>query len=280
LAEPLLLAIESATSLQSVALLQGKRLLGEITEDAAKRHSERLLAMVDALLRESGVGAADIEAFGVSIGPGSFTSLRVGLATMKGLAFGGEAPAVGVPTLAAMAWGAMRSGAATSGDHRPVASADQPATSARQPAACVLALLDARRGEVYAGGLLVPVGWAPTAIAPGRIADVPAEPLAEALADGLFLPADLGERIAERGLPCVLVGEGAALCGEGVVEASGGLASVIAGGDDLVLPSAVAVAELAAAALARGAGGSAEGLTPRYVRRAEAEATRLQQPTE
>jgi tRNA threonylcarbamoyladenosine biosynthesis protein TsaB len=121
----LLLALESATAFASVALLRGEALLGELTTTGARPHSERLLPAVDRVLAGAGVTLAEVGAFAVSIGPGSFTGLRIGVATLKGLAFGDASPVAAVPTLEALA--------ASAGGAQPV-----------------LACLDARRGEVYA----------------------------------------------------------------------------------------------------------------------------------
>jgi tRNA threonylcarbamoyladenosine biosynthesis protein TsaB len=129
---PLLLSIESATRVMSVAVLQGETLLAEISTFDERVHSERLLPAVDQLLRIAGLSLDEIEAFAVSIGPGSFTGLRIGLATLKGLAFGSDRMAVAVPTLAGLT-------VAAAGAAGPVA-----------------ALLDARREEVYAACLAVP----------------------------------------------------------------------------------------------------------------------------
>src|SRR5215470_16125140 len=76
-----LLAVESATLSGGAALLDDDRLLGEITLNIAITHSERLLAAVDRLVADCGLVPADLDALAVSVGPGSFTGLRVGLAT-------------------------------------------------------------------------------------------------------------------------------------------------------------------------------------------------------
>jgi len=124
--DPLLLSIESATRVMSVAVLDGETLRAEISTFDERLHSERLLPAVDQLLRIADFSLDEIEAFAVSIGPGSFTGLRIGLATLKGLTLGSDRPVVAVPTLAALA----------------VAAAGAPGP--------VAALLDARRDEVYA----------------------------------------------------------------------------------------------------------------------------------
>jgi tRNA threonylcarbamoyladenosine biosynthesis protein TsaB len=94
----LLLAVESATSVPGVAVLRGEELLVELAQPGDQHHAETLLPLVDRALAQSGLELDEIEAFGVSIGPGSFTSLRIGLATVKGLVFGTSRPAVPVST--------------------------------------------------------------------------------------------------------------------------------------------------------------------------------------
>jgi tRNA threonylcarbamoyladenosine biosynthesis protein TsaB len=152
--DSLLLSIESATRVMSVAVLDGETLLAEITTFDERVHSERLLPAVDQLLRVADLSLDEIEVFAVSVGPGSFTGLRIGLATVKGLALGSDRLVAAVPTLAALT-------VAAAGAVGPVA-----------------ALLDARRDEVYAACLEGPGDlWTP------RIADAvfTAEDLAAAL---------------------------------------------------------------------------------------------------
>jgi tRNA threonylcarbamoyladenosine biosynthesis protein TsaB len=100
-----LLAIECATPTHSVALVQGERVLAEESYVAEGTRGGRLLPALDAVLRRAGVPADALEAIAVSIGPGSFTGVRVGVATAKGLALGTEAALVGVSTLRALAEG-------------------------------------------------------------------------------------------------------------------------------------------------------------------------------
>src|SRR3990172_5297167 len=98
-----LLAVESATLSGGVALLDDDRLLGEITLNIAITHSERLMSAVDRLLADCGLAPADLGGLAVSVGPGSFTGLRVGLATVKALAMALDLPVAPVPTLDALA---------------------------------------------------------------------------------------------------------------------------------------------------------------------------------
>lgn len=96
------LAAETSTAINSVALLRGDALLAEAVIDGRRLHSERLLPTVDWLLGEAGLALRDIELLAVSTGPGSFTGLRIGAATWKGLALANDLPLVAVPTLDAM----------------------------------------------------------------------------------------------------------------------------------------------------------------------------------
>lgn len=98
-----ILAIDTATLAGGAALMDEERLIAEYRLDVAVRHSERIMVAIDHLLKESHTKLSDLDAIAVSIGPGSFTGLRVGLATAKGLATGAGRPLVLVPTLAAMA---------------------------------------------------------------------------------------------------------------------------------------------------------------------------------
>jgi tRNA threonylcarbamoyladenosine biosynthesis protein TsaB len=146
------LAVETSTLTGAVALLDGERVVGESRLSIAVTHGERLLASVDALLRAAGWALGDVEGLAVAIGPGSFTGLRIGVSTLKALAFGTGRPLVGVPTLDALAWS--------------IPFAAHP----------VCPVLDARKGEVYAalhrttGGRLERLG-PDRAIAPRRLAE-------------------------------------------------------------------------------------------------------------
>ena len=100
----LILALESSALTASVAICDGERLLGEYTVNNGNTHSETLLPMAEALLRDLRISISEIDLFAVSVGPGSFTGIRIGVSTLKGLAFGTKKPCVGVSTLEAMAY--------------------------------------------------------------------------------------------------------------------------------------------------------------------------------
>ncbi|WP_394960548.1 tRNA (adenosine(37)-N6)-threonylcarbamoyltransferase complex dimerization subunit type 1 TsaB [Candidatus Allofournierella merdavium] len=117
--------LDSAGRTAAVALMRDEELLYEGFLAAGHTHSEVLMGLVDAAFRATGLSPADVDLWGVCAGPGSFTGLRIGLATVKGLALVHGAPCAAVSTPEALAFGCP------------------PGEGA------VLAALDARRGEVY-----------------------------------------------------------------------------------------------------------------------------------
>jgi tRNA threonylcarbamoyladenosine biosynthesis protein TsaB len=120
------IALDAATDTGTVALGTGSELLGEIAIGVHSRHAEALLPSLDFLLRTSGVERGAVRGIVVGSGPGSFTGLRIAAATARGLALGLTVPLFAYSTLAALALDV-----------------------ATDRVVCVL--LDARRGEVYAG---------------------------------------------------------------------------------------------------------------------------------
>ena len=99
-----ILAVETATGRQSVALLDGAEVVGCADEDAGRAHAKRLVPAIDRLFRSSGWTLASLEGLAVSIGQGSLTGLRVGLATILGFRSVTGLPLAAVPTLEGMAW--------------------------------------------------------------------------------------------------------------------------------------------------------------------------------
>ncbi len=98
-----ILALDSTAKVASVALSEDGRLLGEYTINNGNTHSETLLPMIEALLDRLELTVDDVDAFAIAAGPGSFTGVRIGAATAKGLAFGSDKPCVRVSTLEALA---------------------------------------------------------------------------------------------------------------------------------------------------------------------------------
>jgi tRNA threonylcarbamoyladenosine biosynthesis protein TsaB len=97
------LAVETSTRAGGVALVDGDRLVAEYVLDVSITHSERLLAAIDGVVADARWTPRDLEGLAVSIGPGSFTGLRIGVSTVKGLAWALGLPIAAVPTLDAMA---------------------------------------------------------------------------------------------------------------------------------------------------------------------------------
>ena len=121
-----LLAIETATECCSVALLSGERLIAR-SEIAPRRHAELLLPMCDEALAEAGLARSDLDALAVGRGPGAFTGVRLAVSAAQGIALALDIPVVPISSLAALALQAPDNGAD------------------------VLAIIDARMGEIYAG---------------------------------------------------------------------------------------------------------------------------------
>ena len=161
-----ILAIDTASSVSSVAVASEGKLQAEVTVEAGRTHSETLLSHIEGALSFAGVERSALRGVAVSIGPGSFTGLRIGLATAKAIAYGLGIPLVGVSTLAALALAG------------PV------------PAGHTLVLMDAQKGNAYAG-LYEWRDGSLHEVRPVRVA-----PLAEAIAEA----ADLGK-------PVLLTGE-------------------------------------------------------------------------
>ena len=122
--EPLVLSIETCTLAGSLALSRGDALLGASRSDAETSHSNTLLREIDRLLSTTQTQLRDVDLFAVAVGPGSFTGLRIGVATVKALAATLNKPTVGISTLEAIALAAGKSDA-------------------------TVALLPAGRGEVF-----------------------------------------------------------------------------------------------------------------------------------
>ncbi len=244
-----ILAIESATDSLSVALLKGEDVLVLEEHAHSRQHASALLPAIDTVLTRAGLGLDDLDAIGISTGPGSFTSLRIGLATVKGLALGREMMAVGVSTLEAMALSLIE------GDSQSREDGNVPAVDLTN-GADVVALLDARRGEWYAGG------WSKSE-RPGGL-------LRPTLPEGLY---GAGRLLEERDPLTIVMSPDATAWRRDCDEAGTSAGRIIEG--RAARPRADAVGRLAARRLAMGEAIPVSRLEARYVRRAEAEAKRL-----
>ena len=122
----MLLAIDTSSFVLSCALAEKDKLVAEWTVQKRLTHSEQLIPHMDEILKDAGVDQKEITAIAAAKGPGSFTGLRIGLATAKTAAYIWKVPLIGVDTLEALVWNLV---------------------GAR---AFILPLLDAQRGNVYA----------------------------------------------------------------------------------------------------------------------------------
>lgn len=95
----MLLAVDTSTTQVGLALYDGAQVIGEYAWRSSQRHTVELAPAIHDLLTRCGLTMEDVHALGVALGPGSFTSLRVGLALVKGLALSKHIPLVGIPTL-------------------------------------------------------------------------------------------------------------------------------------------------------------------------------------
>ncbi len=217
-----ILALDTATLTASVALCEGDHVLGA-GDARAETHSEKLLPLIDRILTEAGVAAADLDAIVCGAGPGSFTGLRIGLSTAKGLCFALSRPLIMISSLRALALGGT--------------------DEARAGGALVLALLDAKKHELYAG-----------------LYDASGEPVT---AEVVLPPARLAAWVEGRRV--VVVGDGAAAYPE-IAAACG---PILAGAR--ATPDARALAILGARRLAAGDADDMLTAAPSYIRASEAE---------
>ena len=224
---PTVLAIETATTSLGVALASGDGLRARTEIAPSRRHAESLTAAVGFLSGQAGIPLSSLDAVAVDVGPGLFTGLRVGVATAASLAY-----ALGIGVVPVRATDAVAHAA-----HAP---------HARPAGRPVAAVLDARRGELYAA-------------VPGLI-----EPFVAA-------PAVVLERLLAPGVELLLCGEGAALLDPLLADRPGS-----EGGDRLRPgprrpPDPLAVAELALVHLAEAV--APEAVAPLYLRAPDAQIT-------
>lgn len=106
----LILAFESSAKAASVALCRDGMLVAQSSQCTALTHSRTLLPMAEDLLKNAGMSLKDVDLLAVAHGPGSFTGIRIGVSTVKGLAWAADKPCVGVSTLEAMAWHGLSAG--------------------------------------------------------------------------------------------------------------------------------------------------------------------------
>ena len=220
-----LLAVDTSTRACSVAVVDQDRLACEITTGPTGTHSTHLLRLIRMTLEFSEIELHELDGLAVCVGPGSFTGLRIGVATVKGLAFAAAKPVSGVSSLEALA---------------------QPCLPWPH---LICAMLDARKGEVYAALYRARDGHLERE---GREAVLSIE---DAL-DGIHET-------------CLFVGDGASRYREPIGVRLGPLALFPAAGQDFLRASSVAA--LAQVQFARQEIEDLDRLVPRYVRHSDAE---------
>lgn len=169
-----ILGIDAASRSASAALVEAQsgNVLGEIFLNNGLTHSQTLLPAIDDLVRLAGIAKTEIDMISVTRGPGSFTGLRIGLATAKGIAFARNLPCAGVSPLKALAYHVR-------GVYEGIA----------------VCTFDARRAQVYAG-----------------IFQLQGEQIQRLSADEAVPAAQLMDRLAGQDQPILLLGDGSALC--------------------------------------------------------------------
>ncbi len=183
----LILAFESSARPASCALLQDGKLLSQYSQCSALTHSRTLLPMAEDMLKNAELSLDDVDLFAVAQGPGSFTGIRIGVSTVKGLAWALDKPCTGVSTLEAMAWNGLAAGG------------------------FVCPVMDARRSQVYNALFEIRDGR-PVRLTPDRpIALEALAPELRALGAPVFLVGDGAELtaafLAKEGIPFLLAPE-------------------------------------------------------------------------
>ena len=180
----LILAFESSAKPASAALVKDGQLLSQYMQCSALTHSRTLLPMAEDMLKNAELKLSDIDLIAVAHGPGSFTGIRIGVSTVKGLAWAAEKPCVGVSTLEAMAWHGLAAGG------------------------YICPIMDARRSQVYNAIFKIENGR-PVRMTEDR--PIALEELAEevtALGAPVFLIGDGAalcfEYFTAHGIPCVM----------------------------------------------------------------------------
>ena len=236
----IVLGIDTATDVVSVAVVDGEAVLAASELRSERKHAEDVTPMIDFVVKRAGLGLNELAAIAVNVGPGLFTGMRVGIASAQALAYALSLPLVGVDGLAAMA-------AAV-----PVATASH--------VDIVVPTIDARRSEVAWATHRVNSGGAPARVDAARVGSIE----------------DLLVAIRERAQNCLLVGDFAHRHRDDITAALGAQSWTIAFGDDsLNWPHAKQVALLAHAQLLRSDAHESNSGVPTveamYLREADAE---------
>lgn len=237
----MILGIDSSGLACTAAIADENILLGEYTVDYKKTHSETLLPMIDALIKEAGVDKKDITAVACASGPGSFTGLRIGCATAKGIGLAMGVPIIPVPTLMGLAYNC--------------AVTDR----------LVVPLMDARRGQVYTAAY----SMSESGSEDGQ-AGIPEEVLPQQA----VAVEDIIEKVNDIGRPVVYLGDGAPVFAEKLKTLT--RVSFTFAPLSLARQRAGSVAALGTFLLAAGKAVPAADFRPEYLRLSQAERERAE----
>jgi tRNA threonylcarbamoyladenosine biosynthesis protein TsaB len=259
-ADVLVLALDTTTREGSLALARDGELLESWCGKALLTHASRLPGDILEGLARHRLALADVDLFAVAAGPGSFTGLRIGIATIQGIAFAHTRPVVGVSVLDALAYTALAR-------QRPGPS--DPSNAAARTPMRIGALMDAQRREVFAC-LYEPVGQADSSSTPRTAADL--GELRVVAGPEVGVPADvLADAAWQEGGAILFVGDGAIQYRELIDQTFGGRTAAVV---DPVPALAPAICSIGARRASRGLATTPHGIRPLYVRRPDAELAR------
>ena len=227
----LILAVDCATPAAGAAISDGEKIIAEYSLNSGWAHSEKFMPMIDKCLQDCGCRLEDLDAIAVTSGPGSFTGIRIGMATVKGLSLGSGVPIVAISTLEALAHNLILS------DY------------------LVCPVLNARKNEVYTAaydvrGVGPRVLWGPAACSP--------QAMAESIGD-----------IAAQHPGVVLLGDGLKPYQEIFCTSFG--SQLVKVPPHFMLPRASSIADLAITRLKQGKVEDVHAIRPFYIRLSEAE---------
>lgn len=230
----LILAMDTSGPSVSVALWREGRLLAETTSQTGQPHSTTLMPLTEGLLKDFGLKATDIDAYACTLGPGSYTGLRIGVSTIKAMAYAAGKPAVGISTLAAMAWPYMSN-----------------------PGLIICPMIDARNHRLFAGAwledhIIISEANCLDADFVAALQTFTAQQAKSQEISGLLLVGHQPEAFFES-------------CGKPLLTGTRQAPAVAA------LPRAAAVAEMAEIKLLQGESSSPQELLPRYLSPSQAE---------
>ncbi|MBN1946639.1 MAG: tRNA (adenosine(37)-N6)-threonylcarbamoyltransferase complex dimerization subunit type 1 TsaB [Bradymonadales bacterium] len=226
-----ILALDTSTAVQSVALVTGETQAIERNLPAGRGHTTSLLSSIDSVLREAGATPFDLDLVAIGIGPGSFTGLRIGMAAVKGLCLATGCPVVAVSSLATLAFGVVET------RERPVAT-----------------VIDARKNQLYAAVWQVEGGSIPVC----------------RLQPGAFNPAELAAVLRRLSQPLLGVGNGLAALAPIIEEPGQGLPIEILD-ERYWWPRATVLAELGRRLVLQEGPTPLGTLEPEYIRLSDAE---------